>query len=106
VSPSRRRPGKRERMAAAEAPPEPRRDLPPLPEWRWRTFPVFAAAAVAAFLGVYIGGIAAFAGTGPFTVVSIITALPVGLALSRLVTRFMMTRRLIKPRARSRATRG
>ncbi len=76
--------------------------VPPLSVWRWRTFPVFAALAFGAFLGANVAGITVAASPGNLGIVLIAFAIPMGFALSRLMTRFMMTRGWVRPRPRSR----
>jgi predicted lipid-binding transport protein (Tim44 family) len=70
------------------------------PEWHWRTFPVFCALAGGLFGGMYLGIIAAAVG-GVFSIaVFIVIAVLMGLALSRLSTRWLLERNWIKPRTR------
>ncbi len=77
--------------------------LPPLPVWRWRTFPVYFAGALGLFIGVYVGYLVGFVhaetdnGT-PTLVVFVTASLLVGFGLSRVTSRFMITRRWVKPR--------
>lgn len=105
-------------MARASAEPTPARDqesppaqrpgfVPvPLPAWRWRTFPVYFAFAMGLFLGVYAGAIAGIVNENgnnvPMLVVFLVAAIMLGLGLSRLTTRWMMSRNWIKPRPRKR----
>ncbi|KAA0230051.1 hypothetical protein EDM76_11640 [bacterium] len=105
---------KRPRRDRAEAPPAPAsqgvapvqagRALKPPPEWRWRTFPVYFAFSLALFVGVYVGLLAAAAndaGNGSISLLLAgIPAVMLGLGLSRIVVRFMMTRGVIRPRAK------
>lgn len=75
----------------------------PMPEWKWRTFPVFFALALGLLVGTVAGALSGYiAGdTGDQTwlnVTYIIAAITMGLALSRFMTRFMMSRQWIKPR--------
>ena len=81
--------------------------VPPQPPWKWMTFPVYFAAALALFVGVYAGYLAAYlqfeednglAGM----VVFIVSAIFLGFGFSRLTTRFLMSRQWIKPRPRRR----
>lgn len=81
---------------------------PPLPVWHWRTFPVYFAFALGAFLGVYAGYLAGFIqgksdAIAPAYVVFIASALLLGFGLSRFTSRFMVTRRWVKPRPKKRA---
>ena len=72
---------------------------PPLPEWRWRTMPVFTALSFGLFAGMILGP--AITGTGiAGTVTFLIVAGMLGYAVSRLLTRLLMRRGVIKPRAR------
>ena len=72
---------------------------PPLPEWRWRTMPVFTALAFGLFAGMILGP--AITGTGiAGTVTFLIVAGMLGYAVSRLLTRVLMRRGVIKPHAR------
>ena len=72
---------------------------PPLPEWRWRTMPVFTALAFGLFAGMILGP--AITGTGiAGTVTFLIVAGMLGYAVSRLLTRLLMRRGVIRPRAR------
>jgi hypothetical protein len=95
--------------AAAPEAPAPQRQgyVPvPLPAWRWRTFPVYFAFALGLFLGVYAGAIAGIVNENgnnvPMLAVFLIAAVLLGLGLSRLSTRWMMSRNWIKPRPRKR----
>ncbi len=103
MSPTRRR---RRRLAragggAGEAATGAGTSRPPLPEWRWRTLPVFAALSVGLFTGIILGS--AVTGTGiAGTVVFLIVAGMLGLSVSRLLTRLLMRRGFIRPRARRR----
>lgn len=82
--------------------PQPSKGLKPLAEWRWRTFPVYFAFSLALFIGVYVGLLAAAANDAGNSSISLVLAgLPaimLGLGLSRIVVRFMMTRGVIRPR--------
>ncbi len=74
---------------------------PPLPEWRWRTMPVFIALSVGLFVGLYLGMLAT--GTGiAATVIFVIVAGMLGLSASRYVMRLLMQRGIIKPQVRRR----
>lgn len=89
----------------ADAPPI--RRYGTMAQWNWRTFPVFFALALGLFAGVYMGILAEYArsnGNGmPMNVVFITTALFFGFALSRVTSRFLVNRGIIKPRARNQA---
>lgn len=89
--------------ASAARTPEPY--IVPLPEWRWRTFPVFAAFAFALLVGIWVGwacGVIYEDNQTPTTVAFIVAALVAGFALSRLTTRFVISRRWVKPRPQRR----
>ena len=66
----------------------------PMPNWHWRTFPVFMAFAVGGFLGLYMGLLAgATGGDSVFTMVAFVFwALLLGFGLSRFVSRWMLSR--------------
>ncbi len=73
----------------------------PLPEWKWRTFPVYFAFSLGAFIGLYLGLIVAAIGNGwAGTAVFVTVALMLGLGLSRLTTRWLLTRRFMQRRAK------
>ncbi len=103
MSPSRRRrrrirgpvEGGGEAATKQQAPP------PPLPEWKWRTMPVFIALSAGLFVGLYLGMVAT--GTGiAATVIFLIVAGMLGISVSRYVMRLLMQRGIIKPQARRR----
>ncbi len=76
-----------------------------LPVWRWRTFPVYFALTGGMFLGVYLGILASTirydnGNETPTTVVLIISALAFGFGLSRMTSRFLVTRGFFKPKVR------
>lgn len=74
----------------------------PLPPWKWRTFPVFFMFSLGGFLGLYMGVIAGAAESGAFfTVFSIIWAVMLGAAFSRLSTRWIVSRRWARKQARA-----
>ena len=99
MSPSRRR-RRRGRDGGSGAPATATgSSAPPLPEWRWRTMPVFTALAFGLFAGMILGP--AITGTGiAGTVTFLIVAGMLGYAVSRLLTRLLMRRGVIKPRTR------
>jgi len=73
------------------------------PQWKWKTFPVYFAASLALFVGVYVGFLAGYlqfeednATVG--TAVFIVSAIFLGFGFSRLTTRFLLSRQWIKPR--------
>jgi carbon starvation protein CstA len=77
------------------------------PQWRWKTFPVYFAASLALFVGVYVGYLAGYLqfeeGNNTFgMLVFILSAIFLGFGFSRLTTRFLLSRQWIKPRQRRR----
>ncbi len=101
MSPSRRR-RRRIRDGGGEQPAPPARpSAPPLPEWRWRTLPVFAALSFGLFAGIMLGAMVTGGGIVG-TVVFLIVAGMLGLSVSRLLTRALMRRGFIRPRTRRR----
>lgn len=81
------------------------RVLPELPVWRWKTLPVYFALTGGLFVGLYVGIAVGFFATDrgnetPMTVTLIIAALLFGFALSRVTSRFLITRGILKPRPR------
>jgi len=97
---------RRRRRRGAGAAPSPgggvaERAVRPLPEWKWRTFPVYFAFSLGAFIGLYLGLIVAATGNDwAGTAVFVTVALMLGLGLSRLTTRWLVTRRFMQRRAR------
>ncbi|MBE7519874.1 MAG: hypothetical protein HS107_11590 [Thermoflexaceae bacterium] len=95
-------PGPVQASSPAQASPP----LKPFAEWRWRTFPVYFAFSLALFIGVYVGLLAAAAndaGNGSISLVLAgLPAIMLGLGLSRIVVRVMMTRGVVRPRAKRR----
>lgn len=71
----------------------------PMPSWRWKTFPVYFAASAGGFIGLYLGVIVQAAGNSALTYAVFVTfALLLGFGLSRLTTRFLISRNWVKPR--------
>jgi hypothetical protein len=68
---------------------------PPQPDWAWRTFPVFFAFAAGGFLSLLIGVISGALG---LTIVFAVFGGMLGFGLSRLGTRALVNRGIIKPR--------
>jgi hypothetical protein len=70
--------------------------------WKWRTFPVYFAFALGSFLGVYAGILSAWLNdegeSWLATSIFIAVAIMMGLGLSRLTTRWLVTRRWIRTR--------
>lgn len=103
MSPSRRR---RRRIrgtveGGGEAATKHQAAPPALPEWKWRTMPVFIALSAGLFVGLYLGMVAT--GTGiAATVIFLIVAGMLGISVSRYVMRLLMQRGIIKPQARRR----
>jgi glycerol-3-phosphate acyltransferase PlsY len=79
------------------------RVLRPLPEWKWRTFPVYFAFSLGAFVGLYLGLIAAAGPAWLGTAVFITVAILLGLGLSRLTTRWLVTREWMRRREKRKA---
>jgi hypothetical protein len=87
--------------AAPQAQPATPWEPTPLPEWHWRTLPVFFAFSLGGFIGLELGIIAGNSGSnGPALGISVIFALMLGLAFSRFAVRLMISRRWVKPRPR------
>lgn len=79
--------------------------LTPMPNWHWRTFPVYFALSAGLMVGVYFGWIAGYVASNngnqtPTTVTFIVAALLFGFALSRFTTRWVISRRWIRARSR------
>lgn len=100
MSPSKRRQRRtRARSGGAEGGSQP--VIASLPEWKWRTFPVFMAFSFGGFLGMYLGFFAAEIGSAWYTtIIFVFFATMVGFGLSRLGTRWLMQRGTIRPRPR------
>ena len=93
----------RNRQRTGDAPPGPATTPPriaPLPEWKWRTFPVFFAFTLGGFIGVYAGFIAAEASPTTQSVIFIIFASLMGFGMARMGTQWLKRRQVIKPRPR------
>lgn len=73
----------------------------PLPEWKWRTFPVFFAFALGGFLGLYMG-LWASLNDAVFLAASVIWAVLLGAGFSRLSTRWILSRRWNRAQQRRR----
>ena len=91
-------------MTAGVTPGTPGRVLPELSVWRWKTLPVYFALTGGLFVGLYLGiAVGFFANEGnetPMTAVLIIAALAFGFALSRVTSRFLLKRGIVKARPR------
>ncbi|GIW17549.1 MAG: hypothetical protein KatS3mg064_0706 [Tepidiforma sp.] len=71
----------------------------PLPEWKWRTFPVYFAFALGGFLGLYMGLLASV-NSGAFLFASVVWAVLLGAGFSRLSTRWILSRRWTRAQQR------
>ncbi len=100
MSPARRR-RRRSRGGGGEGASESQAQAAasPFPEWQWRTLPVFFALSLGLFLGLYLGLFASNGGL-PTTVIFVVVAGMLGLSISRIFSRFLVRRRIIKPRSR------
>ncbi len=81
------------------------RVVPVFAPWNWRTFPVYFALTGGLFFGIYLGMFAAIIAQDSgsdtaLTVMLVGAALAFGFALSRMVSRFMVTRGLFRTRTR------
>lgn len=108
MSAARKRSARRGRTATAVAEPEltdakknEASGVLPMPEWHWRTMPVFFAFSLGGFIGLELGIIAGSVDNNGITFAALtVFALMFGLAFSRVMTRFLLSRRWIKPRTR------
>ena len=70
-----------------------------MPNWKWKTFPVYFAFSVGGFIGLYFGVIVQATENSALTSgVFVGFALLLGFGLSRLTTRFLISRNWVKPR--------
>lgn len=107
----RRKPHNAPRPELARAPKEERSltGLPvqALPEWRWKTTPVFLALGIGLFIGTMVGvpsGVASANGNGVASLVLFaVSALVLGAGVSRVTTRWILSRRLGGGRERGRS---
>lgn len=100
MSPARRR-NRNRRESGAATTPATQAAQAALPTWHWRTFPVFFAASVALFIGVWVGVIVgASDNETAYSVIFLVIALPLSLGMARIWSRFMIRRGWIKPKAR------
>lgn len=77
-----------------------------MPEWKWKTFPVYFALTLGLFIGLYAGIIVQGVNDSTFTtLVFVLFALLLGFGISRISTRFLISRQWIKPRTRPAAKR-
>lgn len=84
-------------QAASETP-----EKPALPEWKWRTFPVYFAFALGGFIGAYCGYLTGFvhADSGnslPSTIMFGIAAVLLGFGVARVGVRGLMGWGVIRP---------
>jgi len=108
MSPARRRARRRRDNEPAVQPAQPASrnerppSVPPLPQWNWRTFPVYFAFSLGLFAGVYLGLIGSWLereGNGTFfLIVSVAASILLGFGLSRVAVRWMVQRNWVKPR--------
>lgn len=83
-----------------QAQPQPAR--PAIPQYKWRTFPVYFAFWLGALIFLELGIIAGATGDSTFTtVISVIVAMFLGFGVARLAVVFMMSRQWIKPRPKA-----
>jgi hypothetical protein len=76
---------------------------PALPDWKWKTFPVYFAFWLGALIFLELGIIAGATGGSTFsTVVSAVVALFLGFGVARFVVTWMMSRNWVKPRPKRR----
>jgi len=75
-----------------------------MPNWQWRTFPVYLAFAVGGFIGLYMGLISGATDNGAiYTFSFVFWALLLGFGFSRLTTRWILSRNWGKRRSAARA---
>lgn len=67
----------------------------PLPDWKWKTFPVYFAFALGGFIGMYTGVIAGV-NSGYFSIIAVVWAILLGVGFSRFSTRWIMSRQWAK----------
>jgi hypothetical protein len=84
--------------AAAQAESE----RPPLPQWKWKTFPVYFAFALGGFIGAYVGYLTGFvhgdSGSAlPSTIMFGVAAILLGFGVARLGVRGLMGWGIIRP---------
>jgi predicted lipid-binding transport protein (Tim44 family) len=93
----RRTPAAARPQAPAVAAPTPR----PLPEWKWKTFPVYLGTTLGLFIGLYVGIVVQALGDSTLTTLTfVLFAMLLGFGLSRLTTRFMISRNWVRQRSR------
>jgi hypothetical protein len=109
---SRKRRNRRERSASSEAeaavdspaavPVTEAREKPPLPDWKWKTFPVYFALSLGLFVGAYAGYVTGFIHSDsgnslPSTIMFGIAAVLLGFGVARLGVRGLMGWGVIRP---------
>lgn len=98
---TRRSPAGRAAVAQDISAGKPEYTPPPMPEWKWKAFPVYFAFALGGFIGLYFGVIVQAANNPVLTTAVFIGfALLLGFGLSRISTRFLISRQWVKPRPR------
>lgn len=72
---------------------------PPLPQYRWRQFPVYFALALGLFIGLELGLIAGWSDSTLLTTIfSSVIAVFLGFGIARLVVVWMMNHNWVRPR--------
>jgi hypothetical protein len=85
-------------QAAPSAAPGPVHAPPPVPQYKWKTFPVYFAFWLGALIFLWLGIIAGATGNTTFsTVVQVVVALFLGFGMARLVTTWMREHNWVKP---------
>jgi hypothetical protein len=75
----------------------------PMPDWKWKTFPVYFAFAIGGFIGMYTGVVAGAAESNNyFTIIAIFWAVLLGFGFSRFTTRWIVSRQWARRRSRNR----
>lgn len=70
-----------------------------MPAWKWKTFPVYFGFTLGGFIGLYCGVLVQASENSTLTFgVFVVFALLLGFGLSRLTTRFLISRNWVKPR--------
>ena len=106
MTPPRKKPARRDRGGAHPGvtqalPPQAGSTPTPMPVWRWRTLPVFFAFSLGGFIGLEVGIVAGGSDSQGLALSAFaVFAVMLGLAFSRVMTRFLISRRWIKPRPR------
>jgi hypothetical protein len=104
MSTTKRRQRRAQQQAATQAntavpAPATEASRPALPQWKWKTFPVYLAFWLGALIFLELGIIAGATGGSTFsTVVSAVVALFLGFGVARLLTTWMRQHNWVKPR--------